>query len=131
MPVRRLARSWFDSGAAHSASPLNYANEHEVREFEHKIQVQTASGKLLEHHGEKLGPYMTQDTIMRITYQVVDAEGLVVAVPSINDGGMTAVFSLQGVWVCDETPLKPSIRIESIVRSVWISREPTLGECSA
>ena len=38
---------------------VDYANEHEVREVQHKIQFQTASGELLEHHGEKLVPYVT------------------------------------------------------------------------
>ena len=45
-------RVMVDSGAAHSACPSDYANEHEVREVERKIQFQTASGELLEHHGE-------------------------------------------------------------------------------
>ena len=53
-----------DTGAARSACPSDYANEHEVRGVQHKIQFQTASGELLEHHGGKLVPYMTQDTIM-------------------------------------------------------------------
>ena len=50
---------------------------------------------------------MTQDTIMGIMYQVTDVEGPVAAVSSLNDGGMTVVFSPQGARVCDETPLKP------------------------
>ena len=41
-------RVMVDSGAAHSACPSNYAIEHEVREFQRKIQFQTASGELLE-----------------------------------------------------------------------------------
>ena len=45
-------RVMVDSGAAHSACPSDYANEHEVREVQRKIQFQTASGELLEHHGE-------------------------------------------------------------------------------
>ena len=65
------------------------ANEHEVREVQRKIQFQTASGELLEHHGEKLVPYMAQDSVMGITYQVTDVEGPVAAVSSMNDGGMT------------------------------------------
>ena len=68
-----------DSGAAHSACPPDYANEDEVREVQRKIQFQTASGELLEHHGEKLVPRMTQDTVMGITYQVTDVEGPVPA----------------------------------------------------
>ena len=44
---------------------------------------------------------------MGITYQVPDVEGPVAAVSSMNDGGITVVFSPQGAWVCDETPLKP------------------------
>ena len=43
-----------------------------------------------------------------ITYQVTDVEGPVAAVSSMNDGGMTVVFSPQGAWVCDETPLETS-----------------------
>ena len=101
-------RVMVDSGAAHSACPSDYANEHEVREVQRKIQFQTASGELLEHHGEKLVPYMAQDSVMGITYQVTDVEGPVAAVSSMNDGGMTVVFSPQGAWVCDETPLKPA-----------------------
>ena len=86
-------RVMVNSGAAHGACPSDYANEHEVREVQHKVQFQTASGELLEHHGEKLVSYMTQDTIMRSTYQVTDVEGPVAAVSSMNDGGMTVVFS--------------------------------------
>ena len=100
-------RVMVDSGAAHSACPPDYANEHELREVQREIQFQTASGELLEHHGEKLVPYITQDTIMGITYQVTDVEGAVAAVSSMTDGGMTVVFSPQGAGVCDGTPLKP------------------------
>ena len=111
-----------DSGAAHSACPSDYANEHEVREVQRKIQFQTASGELLEHHGEKLVPYMAQDSVMGITYQVTDVEGPVAAVSSMNDGGMTVVFSPQGAWVCDETPLKPagSIELKRENRTFWM-----------
>ena len=77
-----------DSGAAHTACPSDYANEHEVREVQRKIQFQTVSGELLEHHGEKLVPYMAQDSVVGITYQVTDVEGPVAAVSSMNDGGM-------------------------------------------
>ena len=49
---------------------------------------------------------------MGITYQVTDVEGPVAAVSSMNDGSMTMVFSPQGAWVCDETPLKPVECIE-------------------
>ena len=94
-------RVMVDSGAAHSACPSDYASEHEVREVQRKIQFQTASGELLEPHGKKLVPYMTQDTIMGITYQIIDVEGPVAAVSSMNDGGMT-VFFPRGAWVCDE-----------------------------
>ena len=73
---------------------------------------QTASGELLEHHGEKLVPYTAQDSVMGITYQVTDVEGPVAAVSSMNDGGMTAVSSPPGAWCCDEAPL--------IERSGWI-----------
>ena len=72
-------RVMVDSGAAHSACPSDYANEHEVREVQRKIQFETASGELLEHHGEKLVPYMAQDSIVGITYQVTDVEGPVAA----------------------------------------------------
>ena len=95
-----------DSGAAHSACPFDYANEHEFRETQRKIQFQTASCEILKHHGEKLVPYTAQDFVMGITCQVTDVEGPVAAVSSMNDGGMTVVFSPQGAWVCDETPLK-------------------------
>ena len=93
-----------DSGATHSACPSDHANEHEVKEVQHNIQPQTASGELVEHHGEKVVPYMTQDTVMSITYQVTDVEGPVAAVSSMYDGGMTVVFSPQGAWFCDEVP---------------------------
>ena len=43
---------------------------------------------------------------MGITYQVTDVEGQVAAVSSMNVGGMTVLFSPQGAWACDETPLK-------------------------
>ena len=80
------------------------------------------SGELLEHHGEKLVPYMAQDSVMEITYQVTDVEGPVAAVSSMNDGGMTVVFSPQGAWVCDETPLKPagSIELKRENRTFWM-----------
>ena len=115
-------RVMVDSGAAHSACPPDYANEHEVREVQRKIQFQTASGELLEHHGEKLVPYMAQGSVMRITYQVTDVEGPVSAVSSMNDGGMTVVFSPQGAWVCDETPLKRagSIELKRENRTFWM-----------
>ena len=64
-----------DSGAAHSACPSDYANEHEIREVQRKIQFQTASGELLEHHGEKLVPYMAQDSIVGITYKSLMSRG--------------------------------------------------------
>ena len=124
-------RVMVDSGAAHSACPSDYANEHEVREVHHKIQFQTASGELFEHHGEKLVPYMTQDTIMGITHEVLDVEGPVVAVSSMNDGGMTVVFSPQGAWVSDETPLKivGSIDLKRENRTFWMGlpRADTVG----
>ena len=91
----------------HNACPFDYTNEHEVRVTKRKIQFQTASGELLEYHAEKLVPYTAQDSVMGITYQVTDVEGPVAAVSCMNDGGMTVVFSPQGAWVCDETPLKP------------------------
>ena len=98
---------------AHSACPSDYANEHEVREVQRKIQFQTASGELFEHHGEKLVPYMAQDSVMGITYQVTDVEGPVAAVSSMNDGGMTVgIFSTRALGFCDETPLKPARSIE-------------------
>ena len=111
-----------DSGAAHSACPFDHANEHEVRETQRMIQFQTASGELLEHHGEKLVPYTAQDSVMGITYQVTDVEGLVAAVPSMNDGGMTVLFPPQGAWVCDETPLKPvgCIEFKRENRTFWM-----------
>ena len=65
-------RVMVDSGAAHSACPFDYANENEIRETQRKIQFQTASGELLEHHGEKLVPHTTQDSVTGITYQVTD-----------------------------------------------------------
>ena len=100
-------RVMVDSGAAHSVCPSDYATEHEVREVQHRIQFQTASGELLKHLGEKLLLYMTQDTIMGITTLKVRLRRS----SSMNDGGTTVVFSPQGAWVCDETPLKP---VESI-----------------
>ena len=50
--------------------------------FSARIQFQTVSGELLEHHGEKLVPYMA---LMEITYQVTDVEGPVAVVSSMND----------------------------------------------
>ena len=90
--------------------------------FSVRSNFQTASGELLEHHGEKLVPYMAQDSVMGITYQVTDVEGPVAAVSSMNDGGMTVVFSPQGAWVCDETPLKPagSIELKLVNRTFWM-----------
>ena len=40
----------------------------------------------------------------------------------MNDGGMTVVFSPQGAWVCDETPLKPagSIELKRENRTFWM-----------
>ena len=53
-----------DSGAAHGACPFDCANEHEIRETQRKIQFQTASTKVLEHHGEKLVSFAAQDSVM-------------------------------------------------------------------
>ena len=114
--------------------PSELRNEHKVREVQHKIQLQTASGELLEHHGEKLVPYMSQDIIMGITYQVADVECPVAAVSSMNDGGMTVVFSPQGAWVCAETPLKPkrSIGLKRENRTFWMELpRADSGRCSA
>ena len=115
-------RVMVDSGAAHSTCPSDYANEHEVREVQRKIQFQTASGELLEHHGEKLVPYMAQESIVGNSYQVTAVEGPVAAVSSLNDSGMTVVFSPQGAWVCDETPLKPTgvIELKRENRTFWM-----------
>ena len=65
---------------------------------------------------------MTQDTFVGIAYQVTDVKGLVAAVSSTNDGGMTVVFSPQGAWVCDETPLKRvgSIDLKRENRTFWV-----------
>ena len=115
-------RVMVDSGAAHSACPSDHANEHEVREVQRKIQFQTASGELFEHHGEKLVPYMAQDSIVGITYQVTDVEGPFAAVSSMNDSGMTVVFSLQCAWVCVEIPWKPAgcIKLKLQNRTFWM-----------
>ena len=115
-------RVMVDSGAAHSACPSDDVSEHEVREVQHKIQFQTASGELLERHGEKVVPYMTQDTVMGITYQVTDVEGPVAAVSSMNDVGMAVLFSPQGAWVCDEVHQKPadSIDLKWEKRTFWL-----------
>ena len=43
--------------------------------FSERSNSRLASGELLEHHGEKLVPYMAQDSVMGITYQVTDVEG--------------------------------------------------------
>ena len=117
-------RVMVDSGAAHSACTFDHANEHKIRETQRKIEFLTASSELLEHHGEKLVPYTAQDSVMGITYQATDVEGLVAAVSSMNDGGMTVVFSPQGAWVCDETPLKP-------VGCIELKRESRCGERAA
>ena len=65
---------------------------------------------------------MTQDTIMGIKYQVTEVEGPVAPVSSMNDGGMTVVFSPRGAWVCDETPLKRvgSIDLKRENRTFWM-----------
>ena len=70
----------------------------------------------------RLVPYMAQDSVVEITYQVTDVEGPVAAVSSMNDGGKTVVFSPQGTWVCDETPLKPagSIELKRENRTFWM-----------
>ena len=46
-----------DSGAGHSAGPSDRASEHKAKDGQQKIQFQTASGELFEHHGEKLVPH--------------------------------------------------------------------------
>ena len=65
---------------------------------------------------------MTQDTIMGITKQVTDVEGPVAAVSSMNDGGMTVVFSPQGAQVFDETSVKlvGSIDLKRESRTFWM-----------
>ena len=59
---------------------------------------------------------------MGITNQVTDIEGPVAAVSSMNDGGMTVVYSLQRACVCDETPMKPvgSIDLKRENRTFWM-----------
>ena len=124
-------RVMVDSGAAHSDCPPDYADEHEVREVQHKIQFQTASGKLHDHHGEKLVPYMTQDTIMGITYQAIDVDAPVAAVSSMDNESMAVVFSPQGAWVCNETPLKLVGSIELKRENRTFGIELALEGCSA
>ena len=113
-------RVMVDSGA-YSACPPDYANEHAVCKFNTR-SIFKRPAELLEHQGEKLVPYMVQDTIMGITHQVPDVEGPDAAVSSMNDGGMTVVFSPEGAWVCDETKLKPtgSIDLKRENRTFWI-----------
>ena len=121
--VLHVDRVMVDSGgAAHSACPFDYATQHEIRETQRKIQFQTASGELLEHHGEKLVPYTARDSVMGITCQVIDVEGPVAAVSSMNDGGMTVVFSPQGARACDETPSKlvGCIELKRENRTFWM-----------
>ena len=116
-------RVMVDSVAAHSACPSDYARMNmKFAKYSARFNSRSASGELLEHHGEKLVPYMAQDSVMGITYQVTDVEGPVAAVSSMNDGGMTVVFSPQGAWVCDETPLKPagSIELKRENRTFWM-----------
>ena len=59
---------------------------------------------------------------MGITYQVTDVEVPVAAVSSMNDGGIEAVFSPQGAWVFEETPLKPAgcIELKRENRTFWV-----------
>ena len=59
---------------------------------------------------------------MGITFQVTDVKSLVAAVSSMNDGGMTVLFSPKGAWVCDETPLKlvGSIELNRENRTFWM-----------
>ena len=104
-----------------------------MQKVQHKIQFQTASGELLEHHGEKVVPYMTQDTVLGITHQVTDVEGPVAAVSSVDDVGMTVVFSPQGAWVCEEVHQKPadSIDLKWEKRTFWLDLpRADMGECS-
>ena len=111
-----------DSGAAHSACPSDNANDYMkfVRfneRFKSRRPVVNSLNIMV-----RLVPYMAQDRVVEITYQVTDVEGPVAAVTSMNDGGKTVVFSPQGTWVCDETPLKPvgCIELKRENRTFWM-----------
>ena len=112
-----------DSGAAHSACPSDYATmnmkfaKFSARSNSRRPVVNSLN--IMVRNSSRAWP---QDSVMGITYQVTDVEGPVAAVSSMNDGGMTVVFSPQGAWVCDETPLKPagSIELKLENRTFWM-----------
>ena len=112
-----------DSGAARSACPQSYAADRPTVPSSRQLAFQTASGEILDHYGSKMVPYdLGNFGHLGINYEVTDVNGPVAAVSSMNDSGLTVVFTPNGSWVCSEAPPRPTERVDMVreSRTFWL-----------
>ena len=84
---------------------------------------QTASGEILDHYGSKMVPYdLGSFGHLGINYEVTDVNGPFAAVSSMNDSGLTVVFTPNGSWVSSEAPPRPTERVDMVreSRTFWL-----------
>ena len=134
VPSREHKRVCVDSGAARSACPPSYAADVPVSPAAIKLSFQTASGEILEHYGSKKVPYDLGGLgNLGINYEVTDVCGPVASVSSMNDAGLTVVFTPSGSWVSGEAPIRPTKCVDMVreQRTFWLDapwstdKEPT------
>lgn len=117
-PPRGHHRVCVDSGAARSACPQSYAADRPTVSSSRQLAFQTASGEILDHYGSKMVPYdLGNFGHLGINYEVTDVNGPVAAVSSMNDSGLTVVFTPNGSWVCSEAPPRPTERVDMVRES--------------
>ena len=112
-----------DSGAARSACPKSYAADRPTVPSSRQLAFQTASGEILDHYGTKMVPYdLGNFGHLGINYEVTDVNGPVAAVSSMNDSGLTVVFTPNGSWVSNEAPPRPTERVDMVreQRTFWL-----------
>ena len=122
-PPRGHHRVCVDSGAARSACPQSYAADRPTVSSSRQLAFQTASGEILDHYGSKMVPYdLGNFGHLGINYEVTDVNGPVAAVSSMNDSGLTVVFTPNGSWVCSEAPPRPTERVDMVreSRTFWL-----------
>ena len=122
-PNREHKRVCVDSGAARSACPPSYAADVPVSPATNKLSFQTASGEILEHYGSKMVPYDLGGLgNLGINYEVTDVCGPVASVSSMNDAGLTVVFTPGGSWVSGEAPTRPTKCVDMVreQRTFWL-----------
>ena len=123
-PHRKHQRVCVDSGAARSACPQDYAMDRPMVPSSNKLAFQTASGEILESYGSKTVPYDLGDFgQLCINCEVTDVDGPVAAVASMNDAGLTVVFTPEGSWVSIEAPGPQS-------ESTWCASRGPSGQMS-